>query len=97
MEWRNSGRSRVACGSALIPLRVFGNVFRMKACGQRAVLVVTRVVTGTSTSIARRRLELSCGLPDGHGGEHEDLEHKERWSAPRSQTPTLLRHEEDEG
>jgi hypothetical protein len=68
----------------------------MKACGQRAALVFTRVVTGTSTSIARRRVELVCSLADGHEGEHEDAEHHERWSAARGQTPTLLRHEEDE-
>ena len=68
----------------------------MKVCGQRAVLVVTRVVAGTSTSIARRRVELVCGLPTHHEGEHADSEQGERWRAAPGQTPTLLRHEEDE-
>ncbi|HEX3595911.1 MAG TPA: hypothetical protein VHU80_12455 [Polyangiaceae bacterium] len=69
----------------------------MDTCGQQAVLVVTRVVEGTSTSIVRRRVELCCGLGPGHAGEHHDAEHDERWEAKPGQRPTLLRHEEDEG
>jgi hypothetical protein len=82
--------------SPLIPVRVFGNVFFMKPCGRRAVLVVTRVVEGTSTSVARRRVELACQLETGHAGEHHDTQHGEKWADRASQIPTLLRHEEDD-
>jgi hypothetical protein len=81
----------------LILARVFGNVSFMQRCGQRAVLVVTRIVQGTSTSIARRRIELSCGLAEGHPGEHRDPVQEETWDAKPGQTPTLLRHEDDDG
>jgi hypothetical protein len=74
----------------------FGNVTHMAECGHRAVLVVTRGVEGTSTSVARRRVELSCRLPAGHAGQHEDTEAHERWEGRPSQRPTILRHEEDE-
>jgi hypothetical protein len=95
-EARATGGPWVAARQ-LIRARSSGNVHGVKTCGQRAALVVTRVVSGTSTSIARRRVELVCSLPAGHEGEHEDVEHKERWSAVRGQIATLLRHEEDEG
>jgi hypothetical protein len=80
----------------LIPVPLFGNVLGMQPCGGRAILVVTRVVEGTSTSIARRRVELSCGLESGHAGEHHDQQHGEKWSDRSSQVPTLLRHEEED-
>jgi hypothetical protein len=81
----------------LIRVRVFGNVWSMQRCGQRAILVITRVVQGTSTSIARRRIELTCGLASGHQGEHRDPVQEETWEAKPGQTPTLLRHEDDDG
>ena len=68
----------------------------MAECGQRAVLVVTRGVEGTSTEVALRRIPLTCRLAAGHQGEHHDAEHGERWQAARGQNTTLLRHEEDE-
>ncbi len=83
-------------GNGLIRVRVFGNVEGMQRCGQRAVLMVTRVVEGTSTSVARRRVELTCGLASGHLGEHQDPAHGEHWAGKPGQTPTLLRHEEDD-
>jgi hypothetical protein len=68
----------------------------MSECGQRAVLVVTRGVEGTSTAVARRRIELTCRLAPRHSGEHHDAVHGERWQAVPGQKTTLLRHEEDE-
>jgi hypothetical protein len=65
-------------------------------CGHRAILVVTRTVEGTSTTVARRRVELTCSLPTGHPGPHRDARHPEEWDAHASQRPTLLRHEEDD-
>jgi hypothetical protein len=79
----------------LILFRSFGNVAGMQ-CGHRAILVVTRTVEGTSTTVARRRIELSCGLTTGHTGPHRDLAHPEEWLTRASTRPTLLRHEEDE-
>ncbi|HVW30511.1 MAG TPA: hypothetical protein VHC69_34375 [Polyangiaceae bacterium] len=80
----------------MILVPVFGNVQVMQRCGQRAILVVTRVVQGTSTSIARRRIELTCSLVVGHDGEHRDPVEDETWEAKPGQTPTLLRHEDDD-
>jgi hypothetical protein len=68
----------------------------MQTCGQAATLVVTRVVEGTSTSVARRRVELTCGLEPGHDGDHHDSNHDERWEGKPGQKPTVLRHEDDE-
>jgi hypothetical protein len=66
------------------------------------VLVVTRTVEGTSTSVARRRVELSCTLPESHPGNHRDEVHGEEWEKKRSggaardsERPTILRHEDE--
>ena len=90
------GDPRGSRGSTLIPVPLFGNVPFMQPCGRRAVLVVTRVVEGTSTSVARRRVELTCQLESGHAGQHHDQQHGEKWDDRSSQVPTLLRHEEDD-
>lgn len=66
----------------------------MTDCGERAILIVTGDFVGTSTHVARRRVELRCRLPGGHAGAHEDPEHgHERWDASTGQVPTILRHE----
>lgn len=72
------------------------------ACGHKAVLVITRTVEGTSTSVARKRVELSCGLPENHPGKHRDEVHGEEWEKKRGGTgtrdsdrPTILRHEDE--
>jgi hypothetical protein len=66
------------------------------SCGERAVLIITTRVDGTSTSVARRRVELRCGLGAGHGGKHRDLDQSEEWASTPGQRTTLLR-DEDEG
>ncbi len=68
----------------------------MQSCGQRAVLVITQTVEGTSTNVARRRIELSCGLELGHAGKHRDLTEAEEWDDKAGHIPTLLRHEDEE-
>jgi hypothetical protein len=68
----------------------------MQACGQRAILVITRTVEGTSTSVARSRVELSCRLSEGHDGSHQDSEHGESWEGKPDHVLTLLRHEDEE-
>ncbi len=65
-------------------------------CGARALLLVTVTPDGTSTSLARQRLSLSCMLGAGHTGPHIDPIHAEQWEAPAGATPTLLRQEEEE-
>jgi hypothetical protein len=64
-------------------------------CGQRAVLVVTREIEGTSTNVASRRVELSCDKPSGHDGRHHDRGGEE-WDAEPGKTRTILRHEASE-
>jgi hypothetical protein len=75
---------------------VRGNVPRMSECAERAVLIVTRTVEGTSTAIVQQRLVLSCTLPQGHSGAHKSDEHGESWEAAEGKVATLLRHEEGE-
>ncbi len=66
----------------------------MKQCEGRATLVITANVTGTSTSLARRRVSLRCHLSEGHVGPHQDTEHAEQWEG--DQPKTLLRSEDDD-
>jgi len=65
----------------------------MKACPGRAILVLTGEVQGTSTTIVRQRIELRCGLPDQHPGDHHDPSHDAHWAAEPGDRPTLVRME----
>jgi hypothetical protein len=65
-------------------------------CGEVAVLIVTTSVEGTSTSVARRRTELRCGLSAGHPGLHRDAVAGEEWTSTPGQRTTILRDESDE-
>lgn len=66
----------------------------MTDCGERAILIVTGEVAGTSTHIARRRVELRCSLERGHPGAHRDAS-EETWDAAAGEVATLLRHESE--
>lgn len=66
----------------------------MTECAQRAVLIVTRSVEGTATSVAKTRVELMCRLPEGHDGPHQDTQRGETWEAQPGRRATLLRHED---
>jgi hypothetical protein len=66
----------------------------MAQCGQRAVLVITQSVVGTSTNVARSRTELICDQPTGHAGLHIDSRANETWQGKPGERPTLLRHED---
>jgi hypothetical protein len=69
----------------------------MPECGSQAVLMITTSPEGTTTSIVRRRLELRCGLSQGHDGRHRDGQHGEEWEESRgSRPPTLLRQEDED-
>jgi hypothetical protein len=69
----------------------------MASCAERAILIITGDVDGTSTTLARGRVELRCSLPHGHPGSHHDPENApERWEASPGQLATLLRHEPEQ-
>jgi hypothetical protein len=68
----------------------------MSACGSRAQLIVTLTPEGTTTNIVRRRLELQCGLGEGHAGPHRDEKHGEEWEGGMDRPSTLLRHEDED-
>lgn len=65
------------------------------ACRHRAVLVVTREVEGTSTSIARERKNLSCGHEAGHAGRHRDYQFEEEWEDTGKLLTHILKHEDE--
>jgi hypothetical protein len=68
----------------------------MALCGRKAVVIVTKQVPDTATNVARRRIDLVCGLPVGHEGRHHDVNHDEKWDAGSGPIATLFRHEDDE-
>ena len=65
----------------------------MSVCSAKAVLVITKEIEGTSTNVAKTRVELCCGLSSGHAGEHHDTDKDERWDGRPDQRRTLIRHE----
>ena len=65
-------------------------------CKHRAVLIITRQLDGTSSSVAKSQSELVCGLPLGHEGQHRDADQDESWDDGGKPVTHLLRHE-DEG
>jgi hypothetical protein len=67
----------------------------MSTCGHVAYLVITRSVEGTSTSVARSRIELHCDKPPGHEGNHASSQHGEEWRGKPGERTTILRHEDE--
>lgn len=67
----------------------------MPTCRAKAVLIVTATLEGTATNVARRRVELACGLPEHHDGAHRDAKEGEAWQAPVDEMPMVLRHEDE--
>ncbi len=61
-------------------------------CPHQAVLIVTAEIEGTSSSVAKRRLELQCSLEEGHEGEHVDERTDERWQDNGKQRSHVVRH-----
>jgi hypothetical protein len=64
------------------------------SCKHRAILIVTHAIEGTSTNVAKTRVELTCGEPEGHAGQHHDKRRGERWDDRGNQLTHLLRHDE---
>jgi len=69
----------------------------MVDCGHRAVLVITRSVEGTTTNVARERVDLVCSLPSGHPGAHRDRDRDQSWEGEPGKITTLLRDESEAG
>lgn len=67
----------------------------MATCGHVAYLVITRNVEGTSTSVARARLELRCEKAEGHEGNHASSHYDEEWRGKPGERTTILRHEDE--
>jgi hypothetical protein len=69
----------------------------MPECGSRAQLIVTLMPEGTTTNIVRRRVELLCGLRQGHEGPHRDMRNGEEWEGGIGRPPMVLRQEDEDG
>jgi hypothetical protein len=66
----------------------------MSNCKHRAILIVTRAVEGTSTSVAQERIQLECSDVEGHQGSHHDSKHGERWDDRGQPLTHVLRHQD---
>jgi hypothetical protein len=63
-------------------------------CPHRAVLIITREVQHTATNLAKKRIELSCGMAAGHDGPHHDAGAGEKWEDRGEELTHLLRGEQ---
>ncbi len=68
----------------------------MMACDARAVLLVTRQMEGTSTNVARQRIELYCSLSPGHAGPHRDETQKQEWVVVKDRASLVVRDEDED-
>ena len=67
------------------------------ACDARAVLIVTRQMEGTSTNVARQRIELRCSLTPQHSGPHRDEQHSQEWVVVKGRASMVVLDEEEDG
>lgn len=56
--------------------------------------MITRTVSGTSTHVAKQRIELVCNKPKGHDGLHRDSTHEREWKSEPGRVSTLLENDE---
>jgi mannose-6-phosphate isomerase-like protein (cupin superfamily) len=66
------------------------------ACDARAVLLVTRQIEGTSTNVARQRIELYCSLLPDHAGPHRDEAQRQEWVVVKGRASMVVRDEDEE-
>ncbi|HKO51614.1 MAG TPA: hypothetical protein VJV79_28085 [Polyangiaceae bacterium] len=66
------------------------------ACDARAVLLVTRQMEGTSTNVARQRIELYCSLSPDHTGPHRDETHAQEWEVVKGRASMVVRDEDED-
>jgi mannose-6-phosphate isomerase-like protein (cupin superfamily) len=65
------------------------------ACEATAVLLVTRQMEGTSTNVARQRIELYCSLSPEHDGPHRDEKHAQEWVVVKGRASMVVRDENE--
>lgn len=65
-------------------------------CKHRAMIIYTKTVKGTSSNLASARVELRCGEPEGHAGEHHDRDKDERWQDRGDDLTHIMRDAEEE-
>jgi hypothetical protein len=65
------------------------------ACDARAVLLVTKQMEGTSTNVARQRVELHCSLIPGHDGPHRDESQAQEWLVVQGRPSMVFRDEQE--
>ena len=66
------------------------------ACDARAVLIVTRQIEGTSTNVARQRIDLRCSLTPGHAGPHRDEAHAQEWEDVKGRASMVVLDEDED-
>jgi hypothetical protein len=66
------------------------------ACDARAVLLVTRQMEGTSTHVARQRIQLFCSLLPDHSGPHRDEAQKQEWVVVKGRASMVVRDEDED-
>jgi len=65
-------------------------------CDARAVLLVTRQIEGTSTHVARQRIELHCSLSPDHAGAHRDEAHAQEWVVVKGRASMVVMDEDED-
>ena len=67
------------------------------SCPYRAIYLVTREMQGTSSNVAKERVELSCDQPEGHEGPHRNTRRGLTWDDNGKSVTTIVRHEDEIG
>ena len=65
------------------------------ACDEKAVLLVTRQLEGTATTVAKQRIELRCSLEPDHAGAHRDVGHDQEWLVVKGRPSLAIRDESE--
>ena len=65
-------------------------------CDVRAVLLVTRQIEGTSTNVARQRIDLHCSLAPDHVGPHRDEAHAQEWVVVKGRASMVVLDEDED-
>ena len=63
-------------------------------CKHRALIIITRDVTGTASNLAQARIELTCKEAEGHSGPHRDAKRNETWQDRGNERTHIMRAED---
>jgi len=66
-------------------------------CDARAVLLVTRQIEGTSTHVARQRIELHWSLGADHEGPAREQRHAQEWVVVKGRPSMVVLDEDEDG